>query len=253
MGEVCPPESFVQGLDVRGGEEPYSAWLSVCCAQSAAEYQATIPFLHPNELAFYEGLQFERRITSYLAGRYAAKRAVAATVQEERLDRIWIDRGILHQPLIVHPAALNLQVSISHCDELGAALVFPEALPMGLDVEQIRPARQAVLAAQMTERERERIGAQPGSEALLMTLYWSAKEALSKVLKTGLAVPFEFFEITGLEQQGTAWVAAYSHFPQFRVAGWVVGERVFAIAYPKDCRLNLEAVQDLLCKVEEVI
>lgn len=60
---------------------------------------------------------------------------------------MWIDRGILHQPLIVHPAALNLQVSISHCDELGAALVFPEALPMGLDVEHIRPARQAVLAA----------------------------------------------------------------------------------------------------------
>ncbi|MFS0873161.1 4'-phosphopantetheinyl transferase family protein [Paenibacillus xylanilyticus] len=243
----------MQGLDVRGEKDSHIAWLSVCCAKSAAEYQATIPLLHPNELAFYEGLHFERRITSYLAGRYAAKRAVAVSVQEEDLDRIWIDRGILHQPLVVHPAALNLMVSISHCDELGAALVFQEALPMGLDVEQIRPARQAVLAAQMTEREREWIGAMTGAEALLMTLYWSAKEALSKVLKTGLAVPFEFLEITGLKQQGTAWVAAYTHFPQYRVAGWVVGEHVFAIAYPKDCRLNLETVWNLLCKVEKII
>ncbi|WP_170119408.1 4'-phosphopantetheinyl transferase family protein [Tumebacillus permanentifrigoris] len=250
MSENSLPRLLVHELQVSGALGCHRAYLSVCLARSASAYLATIPFLHPNERVFYEALQYEQRRTSYLKGRYAAKHAVAAYVREEQLERVWIDQGILRQPLVVHPHAQNLQVSITHCDELGAALVFPEALPMGLDVERINPVRQAALAAQMTAPELELIRSGLAAEEVMLTLFWSAKEALSKVLKTGLAIPFAFLEIAKLERKGTAIFGTYAHFPQYVVACWVFGEHVCTVAYSRRAELSLERVRDVLSQVE---
>lgn len=47
----------------------------------------------------------------------------------------------------------NIQVSISHCDAIGFSTAFPEAHPMGIDVEKISPDRTDVILSQITPTE----------------------------------------------------------------------------------------------------
>jgi 4'-phosphopantetheinyl transferase len=100
------------------------------------------------------------------------------------IDRclIFIQAGIFQQPVVVS-GKHNLQVSITHCDDFGAALAFPETDPMGIDIERIGPAQRAALERQMTEAEKERMNFLPVAYDMGITLLWTAKEALSKVLK----------------------------------------------------------------------
>ena len=50
-------------------------------------------------------------------------------------------------------------LSITHCNEFGAALVFLEAYPLWLDIEKIDPDKRDVLESQTTMLEKEGINA----------------------------------------------------------------------------------------------
>ena len=86
------------------------------------ELLAGVPLLHPEERAYFETLKFDRRKTSYLLGRMAAKHAVAELMGEADLRSIWIDTGVFRFPVVKYAGGQNIQVSISHCGTLGVAL-----------------------------------------------------------------------------------------------------------------------------------
>lgn len=195
-------------------------------------------WLHPQEQTYADSLKFEKRKKSYLLGRLTAKCAVAALLGEKPAD-IWIQSGIFTQPLVVANAS-NVQVSITHCDDFGAALAFPEAHPMGIDLERVAPDKKEALERNLTKAEKELMKAWPYPYETGLTLVWTAKEAISKVLKTGLMAPLEIFEITKSELHPNYILSHYQNFHQYKVLSFPLGEYICSLVVPFKTELDIE-------------
>ena len=220
----------------------FKAALCCCFTSSSADYERFILYLHPQERNYFNALQFKKRIRSYLMGRFVAKKAVALLTGEKNLTNIFIQSGIFSQPIVV-ASRENIQVSISHCDEFGVALAFPEAHPLGIDIEKINHDKKAVLENQMTPAERKRISSLPLSYEVYLTILWTAKEALSKVLKTGLTTPFEVFEISKTEFRENYIVSYYKNFAQYKVVSFTIGNYVCSLIQPLKSQLHFDILR----------
>jgi phosphopantetheinyl transferase len=199
-------------------------------------------FLHPREWEYYATLKHERRISSYLAGRYAAKKAVSMYAKVFDFSAIRIDRGCFHQPVVI--GMPNLQVSISHSGNAAAAIAFHEAAPMAIDIEQICGTRTEVLMSQLKPQEIGILRSIPYAFEPMLTLSWSVKEVLAKVLKTGLTVPFGMFELKQLEMHDGYFVSHYVNFVQYVTVSVFFDGYVCSVTYPKGFRPDVNALRD---------
>lgn len=156
-------------------------------------------FLHPQEFSILREMISEKRMHSYLLGRYAAKQALTQDAESISPTDIFIKSGIFQQPVIYHlQTKEKMQVSISHCGERAVALAFPETHPMGIDLEHSNKKYNAVIERQLTSQERNLLKAITNVNYTPETYYmilWTLKEALSKVLRTGLTAYFDIYEI----------------------------------------------------------
>lgn len=220
---------------------PENIFKAILCCSGRIDYEGLIPHLHPQERDYFETLKFEKRIKRYLMGRYVAKQAVSALTGEKDLSNILIQSGIFTQPIVVSNQQ-NIQVSITHSDNFAAALAFPEVHPMGIDLEKINLNQNEVLESQMTEAEKERIRFLSFSYSYetLLTLLWTAKEALSKALKTGLMTPFQVFEISKIEFRDDYIMSYYINFAQYKVISFIISNYVCSIVHPLKSYLHLD-------------
>lgn len=196
--------------------------------------------LHTREAAYYKTLKFEKRKRDYLIGRYAAKQAVAALLQERDLRSILIKHGVFNQPIVSCGDKHNIQVSITHCDELGAAVAFPEAHPMGIDLQKINTSKREVIESQATEAEKEMITTLLCPYDTFLTLLWTTKEALSKVLRTGLMTPFTVFEMSSVEAQNNYFLGCFRNFAQYKTLSFEKDEYVCSIVYPQKTEIGID-------------
>ncbi len=203
------------------------------------EHAATI--LHPEELAYFVPLPAERRRISYLLGRYAAKRALQPGLGNPAFADIRIAPGIFQNPVVCFPMSDPWQVSITHSEAMVCAVAFPAVHPMALDIESIDPERVATMASQCVEAElaeAARLGLEAPAAA---TLLWTAKEALSKTLHTGLTCPFALFEIQSLERIGECECRGlYKNLAQYRFHSWICGDSVLTLVLPKRTEIVFE-------------
>ncbi len=215
---------------------------AICFSRLPAScpFDEIVDVLHPRELEYYNTLKFDRRKRSYLLGRYAAKQAIAAFVSEKDIRNILIQQGIFNQPFVTCEDAHNVQVSITHCDELGAAIAFPESHPMGIDIERMNKNKREVIEGQMTEAEKELMKALPTSHDILLTLLWTVKEALSKVLKTGLMTPFKIFEVSTIKTEANYFVTYFEHFAQYKAFSFPFADYIYSITHPKKTVLDID-------------
>ena len=79
-----------------------------------------------------------------------------------------------------HP---DVHFSISHCREAVGCLVSDR--PCGLDIERIRPLREELVRHTMNPAEAEAVFSAPCPE-LMFTRLWTQKEAVLKLIGTGL-------------------------------------------------------------------
>jgi 4'-phosphopantetheinyl transferase len=191
-------------------------------------------FLAPQEAAYFERLRFIRRQQSYLLGRYAAKIAVQKALDEPELRELEIIHGVFGQPLVACSSRRTSGISISHCTGFAVALTFPIGHPMGIDIEKIDPDREATIRTQLSQRELEWVESGIGARGALMTLLWTAKEALSKALTTGLMSPIEIYHLNQITPVGKGvWTGAFEKFGQYQFVGWVVDRYALSIVLPK--------------------
>lgn len=236
---------YIDELILTRPEQVFKADGCFCFYPLWEHYQGIIGDLHPSEREYYDTLKFEKRMRSFLIGRYAAKRAVAALTGETDLAKILVRAGVFTQPIVSLPGHLNIQVSISHCDHLGAALAFPEDHPLGIDLEKIHLDKNNVLEKQMTPAEIELIKTQPDFYEAMLTLLWTAKEALSKVIKTGLMTPMKIYEINKIEHHGSYFLSYYKNFGQYKTISFKIENYICAITHPMKTKLdiNITALQ----------
>lgn len=196
-----------------------------------------------DEIEDYRKMKYDVGKRNYVLGRIAAKRAASTMMSRSDLTKITISQGVFGQPVLHTGSPDKLAVSISHCQCMGAAIVFPEGSPMGIDVEAINPSRNETMASLMTAAEMESGATVISNKAFLLTLLWSSKEALSKVLRTGLTIPFELLEIETIQSYSGFYVSTFTNFPQYSAKTYLTGGYVWSIVAPRKSEWHLDPLQ----------
>jgi phosphopantetheinyl transferase len=200
-------------------------------------------FLHPNEINYFSKLNFPRRQFSYLLGRFCGKQAIAFLTGDANLSNIFIDNGVFQQPIVKHKAFSNVQVSLSHTHQLGAAIAFPEEIPMAIDIEEICSKNRSAIDSQLTQRERQILSSlhsQKDDDGEHLTLMWTVKEALSKVLKCGLMINFELLEINSIKKDQDFIYSTFRNFHQYETISFQIQNSYCSIVYPKKTIMGID-------------
>jgi 4'-phosphopantetheinyl transferase EntD len=116
--------------------------------------------------------------------------------------------------------------------------------PMALDVECIDPEKVPAMAAQCRDSERAELSRHGLDVPTAATLLWTAKEALSKTLHTGLMCPFELFEVHSIERlAGAEFQGFYKNLAQYKFHSWIRGHCILTMTLPKRTHLAFETGQ----------
>ena len=205
------------------------------------ELIAKLNLLHSEERTYYDHLTFDRRKQSYLLGRFAAKKAIGALAAYEDLEKIAIAAGIFQFPVVKYSVTRNLQVCITHCDNLGIALAYPEVHPLGIDIEKTNKANIDVIKGQLTADELTLTKAIPLSDDASCTMIWTMKEALSKILRTGLTMDMNVLEIQSLVKEGPdLYSSHFKHLIQYKTISCLSGPYVCSLVIPRKTTTDLE-------------
>jgi phosphopantetheine--protein transferase-like protein len=145
-------------------------------------------WLTSRELTNLRARGTQRRIADRIAGRIAAKRALANHGLDPK--QFEIENNQAGAPILRPDIGLHL--SISHTDGVGVAIL--SSAPIGIDAEPITERTPAFLAEWFTEQERVLLAQDPTR----ITLAWCAKEATMKTLGKGMALHPQQIEVTAI-------------------------------------------------------
>jgi phosphopantetheinyl transferase len=150
-----------------------------------------------------ERIQFSRchcgkRRSEFLAGRVAAKRAVARALGRTDASEIEIVKQMNGAPAVVHRP--EIRVSISHSASL--ALAIASTQPIGVDLEQESPRAHELVTWFFSERELKQLDTKRGPDwHRLVNLLWTRKEAAAKVGHWGGSLAFSRLDCSRSELQ----------------------------------------------------
>jgi phosphopantetheinyl transferase len=94
----------------------------------------------------------------------------------------------------------ELTVSIAHRGEAGVAIA--RRGPCGIDIEEVTERARSTVETACDVAERELLDGLSGSASLWFTRFWTAKEAVAKLLGTGLrGKPMDYRVIAATEEE----------------------------------------------------
>jgi 4'-phosphopantetheinyl transferase len=207
--------------------------------EDADEIVKRLEFLHPDERMYYDKLKFDKRRISYLLGRISAKKAIGALSSYEDLPHIAIMPGIFQFPIVRHSVTRNLQVCITHCDNIGISLAYPEEHPVGIDLERTDEVNTEIIKEQLTPAELAMAAALPLLPSAAYSMIWTMKEALSKILKTGLTMNLQLLEIQSLTKEGDIYTSHFKHLIQYKAVSCLSGPYVCSFVCPRKTEADL--------------
>jgi 4'-phosphopantetheinyl transferase len=187
-------------------------------------------FLHPRESLYFQSLEAERRKRSYLLGRCAAKRALVEYSDGLDPTAVEIAPGVFQYPVVQPALASPTGVSIAHSESVACAVAYSELHPLAIDVEDLVPDRSEIMRSQILPRELEMAGGAPHACAMI----WTAKEALSKILRTGMTCPYSLLAVKDLDGRG----GAFENFGQYRFETWITETIAVSIVLPRNSRFE---------------
>ncbi len=228
-------KSGAQSLVLRHGGAEHRVCFAAVASMAAEE------FLGASETVRLASFRFAAKQESFRLGRLAAKRALGAMLEETDLRRIEIHSGVYGQPLVLHPRAATIDVSVSHSHGLAVALAFPAEFPMGIDLETVAAISAPSIIPELGATPAELTWLATGgvNDATACGVLWTAREALGKSLKIGLNSPLGMLALS--EVQGTgegSWIGRYLNFPQCQCLARLERGRVLTVALPREAALS---------------
>jgi phosphopantetheinyl transferase len=219
----------------------YRAVMSGARAAEIAPFDETLErLLHPNERAYVRVLRNDTRRDSYVLGRVAAKRAVCVLSHIDAPASVEIRAGAFGQPVVRAPAGYA-EVTISHCDDTALVVAFEPEHPIGVDLERAAEPSARTVREHLGAAELSMLAELGWSDELAATMLWSAKEALAKVLRSGLTVPLNVLSISTAEPADVGSVSLFfENFALYRCHVVVLGERIVALAVPARSAFTLD-------------
>lgn len=165
------------------------------------------PLLSPAERERAAGFRFLKRQREWTGGRIAAKLALIEAGTEPRSPAgqdLTVATGPAGEPVVTAVRGehrMSMGVSIAHAGGLAAAVAFPLARPIGLDLEPIAEIDPELAGLACTPRERllleQRAAGADRTEALLRI--WTSKEAAVKLTRTGLGVSLSQVQVEPMD------------------------------------------------------
>lgn len=199
-----------------------------------------LEILHLDEISYLDSLKFDKRKSSYLLGRISAKNALSKIIpMKTPINSFKVGFGVFQYPVIEQLPCSGFQVSITHCDAIGISLAYPEAHPIGVDIEKINPAKVDSMISLLTEEEITLTNSLLKDKASAYTLLWTVKESLSKVLRTGMMIDFKYLELESLNYEDGLYLANFKNFAQYKSFSIVLKSYVVSITCPKRTTVDL--------------
>ena len=119
---------------------------------------------------------------------------------------------------------------------------------MGIDIERVDSARCETILSQLSDQEINWVRAIGANRLEIATALWTIKEALSKVLCTGLMTPIQIYNLADFQPMGSGiWEGLFQHFGQYKAVTWIGSFHVLSVVLPKRSSLVLE------CNVRQVL
>lgn len=180
-------------------------------------------FLNPAEWAVLGPRAVAKRRRDFCRGRLISKLLVANQLGGAVEDILVLPRST-GAPAAYNRErlALSIELSLSHTERFAAAALGPTGLALGIDVEQ--RIENASLIARDYFTDRELHLCQDGAEIWLATVIWTLKEAMLKILQTGLRDALQSVQVLEIQSdedsnRGTAKVFIESR-PEQEYRGW---------------------------------
>jgi 4'-phosphopantetheinyl transferase len=229
-------------LNLRRDEKPVAACFGFVRESAFAQVEkCAAGILSPAEAAGLERCRTPIRRLSYLAGRFAARQAVALYLRDQPDCRFDISSGVFNQPVVRCESSNVPGVTISHTRDVAVAIAHDAGHLIGVDVETIGAARALDMRAWLTGTEQRLVAVIPWDRATALTALWTAKEALSKALKCGLTVPMSVLEISALVAESSATIQTeFTNFCQYKCLTWTLERHVLSIALPRKSDVSLD-------------
>ena len=195
-------------------------------------------FLSLAEMRLVNDLRFDRRRRSFLLGRYCAKESLGALLCRRDFASIDVVPGVFTQPVVLNSGP-RASVSISHTDHRAAALAFDSTHPMGLDIEHVDGDKTGAIEAQLTASEKMIADSLSQDRIETRFVLWAMKEALAKVLLTGLMTPLSIYELATMAFDHHVWRATFRNFAQYQAVALLVHRHVVAVALPRKTDIKI--------------
>jgi 4'-phosphopantetheinyl transferase len=164
---------------------PHLYWL----IQNLKDVPEREDWLGECERSVLAGLRFEKRRKDWLLGRWTAKRAISACLNQKQsaMPSVEIRAAADGAPEAFwcgEPAGISL--SISHSNSRSFCSVGPPNIRMGCDLEKLETRDDRLIADYFAPEEIAWVGIEPPEKTLRANLIWSAKESMLKALREGL-------------------------------------------------------------------
>jgi 4'-phosphopantetheinyl transferase EntD len=198
-----------------------------------------LALLNDPEITFLNDEMVPARRNEFIAGRLVAKNALHE-LSPQHLPKDWtLHRGVFSQPVVEGPEAFN--ICLSHTKNTVVAIAYPQAHPVGVDLEMIEQGPNSDLIFEhCTDLEKKLAIDVFGNRDLAALKLWTSKESLSKILHTGLMTNFTLFELSAIKGAEKEWNSTFLHFPQYRSQSWQGKSQFLTLSYPANSVLSKE-------------
>ncbi len=197
-------------------------------------------YLHKSEYEIFDGFEYEARKKSFLQGRYVAKKALSHFLEEPDLTKIIVKSGVFNQPMLNYPIAEPPGFSISHSLSGTCCLVFPQEHPMGIDIQSKVDYAIEAIDSQLTDEEKMLSRRSDMRDDIFYIKLWTIKEALSKVLTTGLTSPMEIYEIDNISKKDEFYYSTFKNFTQYKAISFIWAGNVCSFVLPLKTKCDLD-------------
>ena len=142
--------------------------------------------LHPERLQRIAAMKRKESIAASLTGDWTARK-LAAKLTETGINDLLIIDGRYGKPKL---SGAEAEISIAHSGEYAAAAAAK--LPVGIDIERIRPVLRPLVYRICSQEEQEWMRSVPEQFLTRFFRLWTMKEAYGKMLGIGIFSPQRF-------------------------------------------------------------
>lgn len=236
---------FMKELNFKSKDKDYG--IRICVMKLSDDVNLHIADLSVSEKNKFEKLNHIRRKVSYVLGKLVAKYVVSE--EGDDLKSISIEHGFFNQPFI---RKIENKISITHCDNIGAALSFDPTLMVGIDIEKKNEKRTNVLNKTLCLGEMELFEKSNDDSMFFLTALWTLKEAMSKTITTGFTASIDIFEVDEIHNHGEYFTSGFKKFKQFQGITFDIETYVFSIVVPKALVIDFD-IKELKRSVKNII